>query len=48
MKETLQNNPYKARKFNFTVQYIDDLAINNPFFDDEIGNIYIKSHNLRR
>jgi len=27
MKETLQNNPCKARKFIFTVRYIDDLII---------------------
>ena len=48
MKETLRNNPNKARKFNFTVRYIDDLTTNNPFFDDEIGNIYPKELQLKK
>ena len=47
LNETLRNNPYKARKVNCTVRYIDDLTINNPF-EDEIGNIYPKELQLKK
>jgi len=47
LNETSRNNPYKARKVNCTVRYIDDLTINNPF-EDEIGNIYPKELQLKK
>ena len=43
IKDTLRNNPSKARKFNFTGRYIDDLlTINNPGFDDDIRYLSLK------
>ena len=49
IKDTLRNNPSKARKFNFTVRYIDDLlTINNPGFDDDIASIYPMELQLKK
>ena len=49
IKDTLRHNPSKARKFNFTVRYIDDLlTINNPGFDDDIASTYPKELQLKK
>ena len=49
MKNLLKNNSQLARKFSFTVRYIDDLlTLNNTAFDKEIPNIYPKELLLKR
>ena len=41
MKEKLKQNNQLAKTFRYTFHYINDLlAVNNPNFENEIGNIY--------
>ena len=51
MKEKLKQNNQLAKTFSYTFRYIDDLhvlAVNNPNFENEIGNIYPPQLELKK
>ena len=49
MKNLLKTNMSKARLFNNTFRYIDDLlTLNNPSFDNEIKTIYPSESVLKK
>ena len=49
MKEKLKQNNQLAKTFSYTFCYIDDLlAVNNPNFENEIGNIYPPQLKLKK
>ena len=49
MKKLIKTNIIKARRFNNTVRYIDDLLVlNNPSFKDAIKDIHPTELQLKK